>query len=52
MELSKNRKRFSVFFPPFPKSASNFKYFGQKEEPQRLLDSETVDYKKRGYLNA
>ena len=30
MQLSKNQSNFSIFFPPFLKSASNFKHLEKK----------------------
>ena len=52
MQLYQNRKIFSQFFSAFPKSAKNLKYFEEKDEPQRVLVSEIIDAKMRGYLNA
>ena len=46
MELSKSLKIFSDFFPSFPKSTSNFEYFGPEDEPKSFLVSETIDCKK------
>ena len=51
MQLSKNRKIFSQFCFAFAKSTLNFKYFRQKDVPQRLFLSEIIDWKKQGYLN-
>ena len=52
IQLSQNQKIFSRFFSAFPKSTSNFEYFEEEDEPQRLLISEIIDFKKRAYLNA
>ena len=42
----------SEFFYAFAKPTLNFKYFGKKDDPQRLFVSEIIACKKLGYLNA
>ena len=49
IQLFANRKIFSDSVSAFPNSTSNFECFGKKDEAQRLLVSETIDCKKRGY---
>ena len=43
MKLPRNPKIFAEFSASLPKSTQNFEYFGKKDEPQRLLVSETID---------
>ena len=52
MQLSQNEKIFFEFFAAIPESTSNLEYFEEKNGPQRSFLSETIDCKKRGYLNA
>ena len=51
MQLSPNRKKFSLFLSAFPKSTEKNRYFEEKDEPSRLFVSETIDCKNSGYLN-
>ena len=51
MQLSPNQKNFSECFSSFPQSTYNLKYFENKDDPQRLLLSQIIDTKMRGYLN-
>ena len=46
----KNIKIFAQFLSLFAQSTWNFRYFERKDEPQRLLVSENIDFKKTGYL--
>ena len=51
MQLSQNHKIFLEFFSGLPKSAENFEYFENEDDPQRLFVFEILDCKKLGYLN-
>lgn len=42
MDLSKKPKFFSQVFMAFLKSPLNFKHFGEKDEPQRLIIPEII----------
>ena len=48
VELSKKEKTFSEFSDAFPKPASHFQHFEQKDDPHSLCISEITDCKRRG----
>ena len=52
MLLSQNQKIFWQFFPAFPESTKDLKYFEIKDIPRKLFVSKSVDCKKLGYLTA
>ena len=51
MQLSKKPKWFCSIFIAFLESTLNFEHFERKNEPHSLSISETIDSKRRGYLN-
>ena len=49
--LSQKQKTFSEFFIAFLRCAWNLGHFEKKDEYPRLIISELIDAKRRGYLN-
>ena len=49
--LSQKQKTFSEFFIAFLRCAWNLEHFQKKDEYPRLIISELIDAKRRGYLN-
>ena len=43
MQLSQKQKTFSKFLAPFYKSSLNYKYFEEKDDPNRFCISEIAD---------
>ena len=52
MLLSPNQQKIANFLSAFPESTKSLEYFEKRDEPPKLLVSEIVHCKKRGYLNA
>ena len=51
MQFSGKLKKFSDFFSEFLKSTSNCEYCLEKDGPHSLFISQTIECKKRCYLN-
>ena len=49
--LSQKQRTFSQFFVAFLKCAWNLEHFEEKYKYPRLIISELIDAKRRGYLN-
>ena len=50
MQLSKNQKLL-FNFSSFPKCAKHLEYFEKGDDPHKILVSEIIDSKMRGYLS-
>ena len=52
MQLSKKTKTFCCIFIAFLESALNFEHFEKKKKRDSMSISDTIDSKRRDYLNA